>query len=239
MINVTIVPVLEDNYAYLLEADNGETAIVDPGESGPVIVALGDKDLNLDYILNTHHHSDHIAGNRDLKNAYNAKLAGPAKDSHRIADLDIELDESSVFEFGGEQAQIFETPGHTTGGICIYFPISKIIFTGDTIFSLGCGRLFEGTPEQMWASFQKIMALPDDTKLYCGHEYTQGGARFCLTVEPDNPDLKARAEEVNALREEEKPTLPSTIGIEKKTNVFLRAGSADRFAEIRKLRDNF
>ncbi len=239
MINVTIIPILEDNYAYLLEFKSGETVIVDPGEAGPIIDVLREKNLSLDFILNTHHHSDHIAGNHDLKNAYNAKIAGPAKDSYRIADINIELQEGSTFQFGEEETQILETPGHTTGGICIYFPASKIIFTGDTVFSMSCGRLFEGTPEQMWESFQKIMALPDNTKLYCGHEYTQANGQFCLTIEPDNPDLKARMEEVDALRIEGKPTLPSTIGLEKQTNAFLRAGSAERFAEIRVMKDNF
>ncbi len=239
MIKVTIVPILEDNYAYILEGSNGQTAIVDPGESGPIIIAIGDRRLGLDYIFNTHHHGDHIAGNRDLSNAYGAKIAGPAADAHRIAGMDIELREATPFDFGGEKMKILETPGHTSGAICLYFPESKILFTGDTLFSLGCGRLFEGTPEQMWESFQKIMALPDDTRIYCGHEYTQDNGKFCLTIEPDNADLILRMNEVDKLREENKPTLPTTIGLEKKTNALLRAGSAERFAQLRKLRNEF
>lgn len=239
MIKVTIVPILEDNYAYILEGSNGQTAIVDPGESGPIIVALGNKGLGLDYIFNTHHHGDHIAGNRDLCNACGAKIAAPAADAHRIAGIDIELRENEPFDFGSEKMEILETPGHTSGAICLHFPKSKILFTGDTLFSLGCGRLFEGTPEQMWDSFQKIMSLPDDTRIYCGHEYTQDNGKFCLSVEPDNADLLARMNEVERLRAENKPTLPTTIGLEKKTNALLRAGSVQRFAQLREMKNRF
>lgn len=239
MITVTIIPTLEDNYTYLLEGANGQTAVVDPGESGPVIVALSEKGLGLDFIFNTHHHSDHIAGNRDLCNAYSARICGPAADTQRIAGMDIGLRESETFDFGGEKMQILETPGHTSGAICLYFPESEILFTGDTLFSLGCGRLFEGTPEQMWESFQKIMALPDGTKIYCGHEYTQDNGTFCLSIEPDNADLLARMDDVKRLREENKPTLPTTLGLEKKTNVLLRAGSAQRFAQLREIKNRF
>jgi len=235
---ITIIPVLNDNYAYLLEAED-ITAILDPGEAGPVIHTLEEKNLRLDYILNTHHHYDHTDGNMEIKQKYGAQIVGPAKDAHRIAGMDIELSEGDEFSLGGENAQIFETPGHTLGGICFYFPESKAAFTGDTLFSMGCGRLFEGTPAQMWDSLQKIMALPDDTNIYCGHEYTRDGAAFCLTIEPDNEDLKQRMKEVNALRANGKPTIPVTLSIEKKTSAFLRAGSGERFAEIRELRNNF
>ncbi len=239
MINVTIIPVLKDNYAYLLEADNGETAIVDPGEAGPAIDVLEQKSIKLDTILCTHHHADHIAGCASLKEKYGAKIIGPEKDAARIPGIDIGLTEDSDFSLGGESVTIFETPGHTTGGICYYFPESTLAFTGDTLFSMGCGRLFEGTPEQMWESLQKIMTLPDDIKVYCGHEYTQDGGNFSLHIEPDNEDTKIRMEDVIRLRKQGKPTIPSTIALEKKTNPFLRAGSAQRFGEIRKIKDDF
>lgn len=238
MTNVTIIPVLNDNYAYLLELPSGEHAAVDPGEAEPVIDVLEDRGIALDYILCTHHHGDHVAGNKDLKAKYNCRIIGPEKDKARIPGIDQGVVESESLDVGGENIEILETPGHTSGGICFYLPGSGIIFTGDTLFSMGCGRLFEGTPEQMWNSLQKIMALPGDTLIYCGHEYTLDNAKFCMDVEPDNEALKKRYEEVLALRGQNKPTIPSTLNQEKDTNAFLRAGSAERFAEIRKLKDN-
>ena len=236
MMNVTLIPILSDNYAYLLEAEDGAVAVLDPGEAGPVIEVLEDKNLKPDMILNTHHHSDHIGGNAEIKNKYGAQIIGPAKDKDRIGP-DQGLREGDDFSFGGEQVQILETPGHTLGGICFYFPESKAVFTGDTLFVMGCGRVFEGTMEQMWDSLSKIMALPDETKIYCGHEYTQANGNFCLTVEPDNTDLQDRMKDIRALRDQGKPTIPSIIALEKKTNSFVRAGSAARFAEIRKEKD--
>ena len=237
MIAVSIIPILEDNYSYILEADNGDVAVVDPGDAAPIIAALDQHGLKPSFIFNTHHHGDHIAGNAEIKARYGAQIAGPAFEEARIRNMDILLSEKSEISFGGEDVQIIETPGHTRGHICFFFTQSKIVFTGDTLFSLSCGRVFEGTADQMWQSLQKLMALPDETRLYCGHEYTQSNGEFGLTLEPDNTDLRARMNEVNALRAAGKPTLPSTIGLEKKTNVFLRAGSAQKFVEIRKLKD--
>lgn len=237
MIDVQIIPILKDNYAYLLIADNGETAIIDPGEAAPIIVELDKKNLSLDYVINTHHHWDHTDGNESLIEKFDAKLVGPSKEAMKIPGLDILLSEGDMFEFGEENIQILETPGHTLGHICLYFPQNKMVFTGDTLFLMGCGRLFEGTAEQMWTSFEKLIALPDDTKVYCGHEYTSGLGKFCLTVEPENDALKQRMNEVRTLRANKKPTVPGTIGLEKETNSFMRAGSAERFAEIRALRD--
>lgn len=237
MINVTIIPVLDDNYAYLLEGENGETGIVDPGEAAPVILELERRGLRPDIIFNTHHHGDHIAGNAEFKRLHDAKLAAPEKEQSRIDGIDIKLAEGTSFSFGGEPVHILETPGHTRGGLCIHFPESKILFTGDTLFSMGCGRLFEGTPAQMWESFGKIKALPDETQIFCGHEYTLSNGEFCLCIEPDNPALRRRMEEVRTLRDQGQPTLPVTLGIEKQTNAFLRAGSAERFAELRALKD--
>ncbi len=233
------IPILTDNYAWLIREDDGTTAIVDPGEARPIERYLDREGLELDYILNTHHHGDHIAGNRELKSRYGAKVIGPAADAQKIYDLDIGVHEGHPFKLGMEEVRIMETPGHTLGGICFYLPGTKAIFTGDTLFSMGCGRLFEGSPEQMWDSLNKIMALPDNTNIYCGHEYTIDNGRFCLTVEPKNEALHRRMEEARVLRKEKLPTLPVTLATEKETNAFLRAGSAERFAELRRQKDLF
>jgi len=236
-ITVELIPVFKDNYAYLLTAPNGDIGIIDPGEADPVIDVLEAKGLTLTHILNTHHHWDHVSGNDKLKTKYGAKLYAPAKEANQIGGVDIALKEGEPLPFGGENWQVIETPGHTLGHICLYAPESKLLFTGDTVFSMGCGRLFEGTPEQMWNSFTKLMALPDDTALYCGHEYTLANGVFAQKIEPDNEDIQRRREEVKALRRNKQPSLPSSIGLEKKTNIFLRAGSAKRFAEIRTIKD--
>lgn len=236
MVLIQIVPLLEDNYAYLL-SHNGVNAIVDPGEAAPVIQVLEGQGLKLDYILNTHHHWDHTDGNAELKRVYGAQIVGPAAEAHRIEGLDIGLKEGDVFDLGGEKAQVLETPGHTTGHIVFWLPDSQALFCGDVLFSMSCGRLFEGTPSDMWGSFQKILGLPDDTMIYCGHEYTEENGEFGLKIEPDNPDLHTRMNEVRTLRKAGKPTLPVSLAMEKKTNVFLRAGSVAKFAEIRHLKD--
>lgn len=237
MITVTLIPVLNDNYAYLLEADNGDIGVVDPGEAGPVIEYLESKNLKPDVIFLTHHHGDHIGGVPQMMEWHRCEIAGPSKEMGRIDNMDILLDEFSVYHFGGEEVTVLETPGHTKGHISLYFPENKLLFVGDTLFVMGCGRLFEGTAEQMWESFEKIMALPDDTKIYCGHEYTISNAEFCLQVEPENEKLKARYDEVKALRTQDKPTVPTTLGEEKETNVFLRADNAEQFGEFRLIKD--
>ena len=238
MINVTLIPVYKDNYSFLLEAEDGSTAVVDPGEAEAVIDYCEDHGLKLDYVINTHHHWDHVDGNAALIKQYGAKLAAPAAETDRISGIDIPLSEAENFSFGGEIVQILETPGHTRGHICLYFPESKKVFTGDTLFLMGCGRLFEGTPEQAWNSLNKLMALPGETEVYCGHEYTLASAKFCMSIEPDNEDLKARYKAMKELRRKKRPTVPGTIEDELKTNVFLRAGSAENFAHIRRLKDN-
>ncbi|MCF6296004.1 MAG: hydroxyacylglutathione hydrolase [Flavobacteriaceae bacterium] len=239
MINVQIIPILRDNYTYLIRSENGLTAIIDPGEANPVIDVLEAQGLTLDYILNTHHHGDHTDGNTALKGKYNAQIVAPAKEARAIKDVDIALHEGDRFEFGDDSAHIIETPGHTAGGICFYFKQSGIVFTGDTLFSLGCGRLFEGTAQDMFASFQKLRALPDDTKVYCGHEYTRGNAGFCLSQDRENPALKARIEQVKDLRANNQPTLPTTIELEKETNIFMKAKSAEEFSALRQKKDSF
>ena len=239
MIDVYLIPVLETNYVSLIQTSCGKTAILDPGDANPVISELENLELTPDYILITHHHWDHVNGIPKLKQKYDCPVVAPQAEEEKINGVDIALKEGDIFELGEEKIKIISTPGHTMGGICYYFENSKVVFTGDTLFSMGCGRLFEGTAEDMFSSFEKLKALPDDTRVYCGHEYTRGGAGFCLTLDPDNEDLKKRIEEVKALCANNKPTLPSTIGMEKKTNVFMRAKDAKEFGEIRKKRDDF
>ena len=239
MMDIEIIPILKDNYAYLLKTSDGVTAIVDPGEADPIIDVLEAQGLKLDYILNTHHHWDHVNGNPKLKATYGATLVAPEKDAHQIKDVDETLKEDDVFTLGNETAKIIETPGHTMGHICYYFEDAKALFTGDTVFSMSCGRLFEGTPADMFSSFQKLKALPDDVMMYCGHEYTRANAGFCLAHDKNNEDLKKRIAEVKALREKDMPTLPVALGVEKKTNIFMKAQSADEFAELRTAKDNF
>lgn len=232
MMDIEIIPLLRDNYGYLLMDKKGTVAIIDPGEAAPVIAALEKKGLTLDYILNTHHHWDHTDGNNELRERYGCQIVGPASEDHRIDHLDIGLKEGDSFSLGGSKAEIIETPGHTSGHICFWFPEDKVVFTGDTLFSMGIGRLFEGTPAQMWNSLSKIAALPDDTMVYCGHEYTQMCGRFARQIEPENKDIERRLQEVKALRAANKPTLPVPLGTEKKTNVYLRAGSGENLARL-------
>jgi hydroxyacylglutathione hydrolase len=226
-IEIEIVPCLSDNYAYLVKS--GEScAVVDPSEPEPVRAALARTGWKLTHILNTHHHLDHTGGNLALKQETGAKVVGPGKDAARIPGIDIGVDEASGWEFDGRKVAVLEVPAHTKGAIT--FVIDGNAFTGDTLFVMGCGRLFEGDPAMMWSSLSKLMTLPGDTKVWCGHEYTQSNGRFALTLEPGNADLKARMDEVSATRAKGAATVPSTMALEKKTNPFLRPDSA----EIRK-----
>lgn len=236
--NITLVPILNENYSYILES-GGEVAVVDPGEPAPIEYELEQQGLRPSFILNTHHHTDHIAGNKQLQKKYEAKIIAPALEQKRIPDIDKGVSDGESFMLGNEKISIIGTPGHTKGHICFYAKESAALFCGDTLFSMGCGRLFEGTPEQMWESLQKIMALPDHTQIYCAHEYTQKNGEFCLAIEPDNANLIERMNEVKKLRANGQPTIPSSLGTEKKTNVFLRSGKAAAFAQLRRLRDSF
>lgn len=227
---IHILPILTDNYAYIIE-ESGKAMVADPGEAAPVIRFLEQNALTLTHILCTHHHGDHVGGVMELKAKTNAAVIGPAKE--RIEGVDILVKHGDHVE----GFEVIETPGHTLGHVCYYAP--GILFSGDTLFSMGCGRLFEGTPTDMWASLQKLSNLPDDTHVYCGHEYTQSNGRFCLSIEPDNSDIVLRMAEVAELRSSGKPTLPVTLGTEKSTNLFLRAGSVERFAELRRMKDLF
>ena len=247
---IEIVPRLSDNYAYLVKSGD-YCAIVDPSEAAPVRAALARTGWKLTHILNTHHHLDHCGGNLDLKQETGAKVIGPGKDAARIPGLDVGVDETTGWEFDGRKVQVLEVPAHTSGAIT--FVIDGNAFTGDTLFTLGCGRLFEGDPQMMWTSLSKLMTLPDDTKVWCGHEYTQSNGRFALTLEPGNAELKARMAQVSAARDDGRPTVPSTMGLEKKTNPFLRpdsveirkslgmeqAGDVAVFGEIRARKDKF
>jgi hydroxyacylglutathione hydrolase len=224
---IDIIPCLSDNYAYLVKTQNA-CAVVDPSEAAPVTAALAARGWQLTHILNTHHHHDHTGGNLDLKQRFGAQVVGPGKDAARIPGIDIGVDEQSGWRFDGIAVPILEVPGHTRGAIT--FVIAGNAFTGDTLFAMGCGRLFEGDPPTMWASLSQLMTLPDETRIYCGHEYTQSNGRFALTLEPDNAALQARMVAVTAARAKGQPTVPSTMALEKQTNPFLRAGSA----EIRK-----
>ncbi len=239
MISIDPIPTFSDNYAYLIETQDGVVAVVDPGESEPVINILQKKGLHLDYILITHHHWDHVDGIPDLVQRYHAKVVAPKKEARRIGQVNISLKGGDIFKIGSQETLIIETPGHTLGGICFYFKDSNVLFTGDTLFSMGCGKIFEGTAMDMFTSFQKIMSLPDETMIYCGHEYTKGNAGFCLALDRDNLHLKKRIEEVKELRKNNLPTIPVTLGTEKKTNIFMKAKSAEEFAALRKKKDNF
>lgn len=255
MLNVLLIPVLTDNYIYLLnDPASGATAVVDPATAEPVLAELQENGWQLDYVFNTHHHHDHVGGNLQLKQATGCRIVGAADDCKRIPGLDIAVKDGEQIHLGEQLFQIIATPGHTSGHIVYHCSDSHVLFCGDTLFSLGCGRLFEGTAEQMWHSLQKLKALPGKTQVYCAHEYTQANGRFALTLEADNQDLQQRLAEVAALRANNQPTLPSTMALELATNPFLREDSAslreaissspndspiDVFAKIRKLKDQF
>ncbi|WVZ01094.1 hypothetical protein V8G54_027163 [Vigna mungo] len=269
-LQIELVPCLKDNYAYLLyDVDTGTVGVVDPSEAVPVIDVLSRKNRNLTYILNTHHHHDHTGGNVELKAKYGAKLLlstddntshaaiqviGSGTDKERIPGIDIYLNDGDRWMFAGHEVRVIDTPGHTRGHISFYFPGSGAIFTGDTLFSLSCGKLFEGSPQEMMSSLKKIMSLPDDTNIYCGHEYTLMNTKFALSIEPENKELQSYAAHVAYLRSKGLPTIPTTLKMEKACNPFLRTSSAairqslniattandaEALAVIRQTKDNF
>ena len=232
-------PCLSDNYGVLVHnADTGETASIDAPDADAVEQALSDKGWKLTHILVTHHHWDHTQGIADLKSKYACHVIGPMAEANKIENLDETFSDGDAFEFGGEAVEVISTPGHTLGMINFHFPKSGVVFTGDTLFALGCGRIFEGDAKMMWDSLSKLAKLPKETIVYCGHEYTQANADFSLTIEPDNQALVVRAKEIATLRSQGKPTLPTSIALELETNVFLRAGNAAEFARIRTAKDN-
>lgn len=252
-IEIEQLAVLRDNYVYLIhDRATAATAVVDPALAEPVLDALDHRGWRLTHILNTHHHHDHVGGNLALKAATGCSIVGNRADAARIPGIDLAVSEGDRVAVGDAVAEVIAVSGHTIGHIAYWFAAAGMLFCGDTLFSLGCGRLFEGTPAEMWASLCKLRALPDATAVYCAHEYTESNARFALTVEPDNAALQARAAEVAALRRAGRPTVPSWLGTEKAANPFLRAdvpalqrtvaASGDAvatFAAIRRRKDDF
>ncbi len=234
------IPMLTDNYSWLLREDKaGKTGIVDPAEAAPAIAVLEAAGLGLDFIFLTHHHPDHVGGAEALRERYGAQIVGNRADAHRLPRLDVPVHEGALVEFGAANARVIEVSGHTLGHIAYYFADGGLLFAGDTLFSMGCGRLFEGTPQQMFDAIAKFAELPDETMLCCGHEYTASNVRFALSVEPENQALRARAEEVAALRARGLATVPVSLGRERATNPFIRAASVAEFAERRAAKDNF
>jgi hydroxyacylglutathione hydrolase len=250
------IPVLRDNYIYLAhDADSGACAAVDPAVAAPVLAALDRLGWRLTHILNTHHHHDHVGGNLELKRATGCTIVGNRDDARRIPGIDVLVAEGDTVALGSATARVLDVSGHTIGHIAYWFAEDEALFCGDTMFSLGCGRLFEGTPNQMWTSLLKLRDLPGETRVYCAHEYTESNARFALSIEPENASLVQRAREVQALRALGRPTVPSTIALERATNPFLRADDASLryaaglgthdpdpvavFADIRRRKDTF
>ncbi|MGE4350630.1 MAG: hydroxyacylglutathione hydrolase [Bdellovibrionales bacterium] len=226
--SIDLLPASADNYIYLVsDVALGLAMVVDPGDADVVRRELQKKDLHLALILNTHHHTDHTGGNLKLQRDYGAPIIGPAKEAHKIEGLSRGVDDGDCVTFSDLHGQVIETPGHTEGSLSFYFPELNVVFSGDTLFSLGCGRLFEGNAAQMWASLTKLRALPDDTQVYCGHEYTERNAAFAVMLDKANEALKARVAEITKLRKKGEPTLPVSLATEKATNPFLRVDQPD------------
>ena len=255
MTQIEIVKALSDNYIYILHNPiNKQTAAIDPGEAQPVIQLLEKKNWNLTHIFNTHHHDDHIAGNQKLIDKYKCKLIAPKYDQNKINNCDHYVLGGDEIDLIGQKSQVIHTPGHTIGHVCYYIESLKVLFSGDTLFRLGCGRIFEGTYEQMKDSLDKIINLPDDTLVYCGHEYTMSNANFCKSLAYNNiEELDASIFEITNLRNQKKPTIPFSLGQEKMVNPFLRyndldfkiknniekLNSIETFEYFRKLKDNY
>lgn len=239
-LSVTPIPLFKDNYAWLLrDSATGTTAVVDPADAGPIEAAVMAAGGRLDMILLTHHHDDHVAGTDEIRARFGCPVIGAAADARRLPKLDRAVAEGDTVAIGESVGQVFETPGHTVGHISFYYPDGHALLCGDTLFSLGCGRLLEGTAADMFASLQKFAKLPADTEVYCGHEYTESNAKFALTVEPGNAALQQRAAEVKALRAAGKSTVPSRLGEEMAANPFMRAKDVAALGKIRTAKDNF
>ena len=228
MLSINIIPCLNDNYSYLLhDKETNTVAIVDPSDFNTCNHEIEKKYKKLDYILNTHHHFDHVGGNKELKKKYGAKIFGFKKDKTRIPGIDNNLEENENFKIGNIFFKVIFIPGHTSGHIAFYSEKEKVIFSGDTLFSLGCGRVFEGTYQQMFNSLNKFKKLPPDTKIYCGHEYTQNNLKFCLIYDPNNKYLKEKKNWVDAKIKSNLPSIPVSIEDELRTNIFLRCNEQE------------
>jgi hydroxyacylglutathione hydrolase len=246
-------PCLQDNYGFLLhDPDSGETACIDTPEADRILAEAKSRGWTITQIWNTHWHPDHAGGNSAIKAATGCRIVGPKGEEAKIGTLERTLVEGDTVKLGSVTARVLDTPGHTAGHIVYHIPEAKIAFVGDTLFALGCGKLFEGTPQQMWSSISKLKAMPDETKVYCAHEYTASNAKFALSVDPDNAELKAYSQEVTDKRAKNIPTVPSTIGRERKANPFMRAddpglqaamgfpgNAVETFREVRERKNRF
>jgi hydroxyacylglutathione hydrolase len=253
-LEIELFPCRSDNFGVLLhDPATGATASIDAPEEQPILDALSRRSWTLSHIFTTHHHNDHVEANLALKALSGVTIVGPAREAARIPGIDRPVDDGDSFEFSGRRVEVIATPGHTLGHICFHLPQEKLLFAADTLFALGCGRLFEGTPAQMWGSLEKLAALPEETTVYFGHEYTLSNACFAKTIDPENAALVRRVAEIETLRAAGSFTAPTTIGLEKATNPFLRAADpairrqlglesasdAEVFAEIRARKDRF
>ena len=238
MIEVVRIPVLSDNYVWLLhDRESGDTVVVDPAVAEPVLAEAEAQGWKVGQIWNTHWHPDHVGGNAAIKAATGCTVTGPAAEAGKIGTLDVRVSEGDRVGIGRHEATVMEVPAHTAGHIAYHLAEDAMIFVGDTLFAMGCGRLFEGTAAQMFANMERFKRLPDDTIVYCAHEYTLSNGRFALSVEPDNADIARRVAEVEAQRAEGKATVPTTVGAERATNIFLRAATVDELAARRAAKD--
>ena len=238
--NIEIIKCLKDNYSYLIIDEKTKSAcVVDPSEAKPIINYIEKNKIYLKFILNTHHHYDHVGGNKDLKIKYNAKVIGFEGDKDRIPEIDICLKDRESWKNKNFEFKIFHIPGHTSGHICFNFFKEKLLFTGDTLFSLGCGRIFEGTYEQMFNSLELIKSFSLETKIYCGHEYTLKNSDFCSIHDKENSKLNEKILSIKEKLNKGLPTIPSTLKEELETNIFLRCNSIENFSKLRDLKDNF
>ncbi len=239
-LEIVCVPVLADNYVWLLhDGASGETVVVDPAVADPVLDAAAARGWTISQIWNTHWHGDHIGGNAAIKAATGCTVTGPAREAAKIDTLDVPVGEGDSATLGGLRAAIWDVPAHTAGHIAYHLPEAGVIFVGDTLFAMGCGRLFEGTAEQMFANMRRLAALDGATRAYCAHEYTLSNGRFAQAMEPDNADIARRMDEVQAIRDRGEPTVPTTIALERATNPFMRAESVAELARLRAAKDNF
>mgnify|MGYP006114787299 CR=1 FL=1 len=237
---VQIIPCLQDNYTYLvIDEQNNTACVIDPSEANPVIKYLEKNKIKLKFILNTHHHYDHVGGNQKLKEKYGASIIGYKGDKERIPGIDIFVDDQETWIHENFEAKVIHVPGHTLGHVCFYFTKEESIFTGDTLFSLGCGRIFEGTYSQMFDSLMRLKKLPQNTKIFCGHEYTKQNSNFCIIHDKNNKNLKVKINDVEIKLKKGLPTIPSTIKDELECNIFLRSNNIESFSKLRDLKDNF